>query len=252
MTHPHMNHLVHVALVDYLVHKQSLERKPHRELYVSDLGQHPYKAMSRIMGIERPGFDDETLVKMQSGNALEDDTIQALQWAYGKVSTQVPLFNEYWSGYADAVLNHLSNEAVIIEHKAVGDQWFDYKESLPRSSHVCQTWLYQQIYNERFGIYPRAIIYYRAWGQWAEFEITENADGTPLATGFVKKDKSLAAAVSRKIACLPHLLRAEMEDCFTNGEIPPADGADSWTYGEDHYVRWMESQRAAARQGGAA
>jgi hypothetical protein len=240
--------MIHLALVKYLVERQAIERKAHKELFVSDLGQHPYKAMSRVMGLEREPFDVDTLIKMQGGNAMEADTLQALQWAYGKVATQFPLHNAIWSGYADAVIGHGTTAPIIVEHKATGDQWFGYKNSLPRSSHACQVWLYQQLYNETFGVYPRAIIYYRAWGSWAEFEITENADGTLLATGTIRKDKGAAAHVARKIECLPHLLRAELEDHFTNGDIPDPNGLlkpDSWTYAEDHYQLWQRDNGGA-------
>lgn len=239
--------MIQTALIEYLRAKQELERKPHRELYVSDLGQHPYKAMSRIKGLEREPFDDDTLVKMQAGNVLEADTIAALQWRYGQVATQFPLFNETWSGYADAVIGHGTNSPIIVEHKATGDQWFDYKDSLPRSSHACQVWLYQQLYEEKYGLLPRAVIYYRAWGFWAEFEITENADGSLLATGMVVKEKK-TMTVARKLDFSPDLLRMELEILFDGDDLPTPDGADSWTYPEDSYTRLM-AEYAAAKGG---
>lgn len=208
-------------------------RKESGLLYVSDLGAHPYKAMARILNGETAEFDTETRIKMNYGNAFEAETLRALQYEHAKVQTQFPLFNDMWSGYADFVIGHGESYPVIIEHKATGDKWFDYKESLPRAAHLCQLWMYGQLYQETYGITPALALYYAAWGCYAEFQVSEDEDqGLIIANGRIN------GALARRLRIInPTGLRRELEHYFKTCALPPSDGADNWDYAETAYSR---------------
>ena len=135
--------IVHDAVKSHVV--SSPPRKESGLLYVSELGAHPYKALMRILSGETAEFDTATRIKMEYGNAFESVTGNALQHAHPGVQRNFPLWNEYWSGYADFVIGRHTDRPVIIEHKATGDKWFDYKQSLPRSAHLCQLWMYGRL-----------------------------------------------------------------------------------------------------------
>lgn len=101
----------------YDVFQQGLQRpqrKPTKDLYVSDLGMHPYKAMSRILRGEQSAFDTKTMERMQCGVAFEEDTLKVLA-ANLPIMAQFPLWNALWSGYADMVIGHGTNQVTIIE-----------------------------------------------------------------------------------------------------------------------------------------
>lgn len=227
--------MIHSAVEQYLLAKNSIRRRPDGMLWVSDLGNHPYKAMARIMGEEQPSFGVNVLNKMQQGNLLEPDTIECLRFSYSNVLTQFPLYNDAWSGYADAVIGHgeLSVQPVpiIVEHKGTSDKGFDYRGSLPRSGHVCQLWLYGQLYQERFGIMPQLILYYRSWSNYAEFRIEEKGDHM-VAVGHVD-----GVFTERALLIQPLALRREMESWYSRQELPSPAGSDTWNYAEDAYER---------------
>lgn len=210
-------------------------RKETPVLYVSDLGYHPYKTMSRILLGETSEFDVGTRIKMQYGNAFESETTRALQYAYPNVLTQFPLWNDKWSGYADFVIGHGTDgeRPVIVEHKATGDQWFDYKNSLPRSAHVCQLWMYGWLYEQMYGIRPDLVLYYVAWGSFAEFTLRPGGEGM-IAQGSVNGRHEVRG---RRIA--PNLLRMEIEHFFETKNLPNPEGADSWEYAEVAHTRLL-------------
>lgn len=217
-----------------------LTSRPQRRLdgmlWVSDLGMHPAKAMRRVLHEEMSEFDANTLVKMQSGNAMEADTEQALRFAYPGVITQFPLFNEVWSGYADFVLGHGTDEVTIIEHKAQGDKWFDYKQSLPRSTHVCQTWLYGQLYEEMYGVRPELVIFYRAWGNWAEFRLTTSEKNkVVVVNGLVDGETAV-----RTLPIWPKMLQRQLEAYYRDRVLPGLDiDENTWNYAEESYERLL-------------
>ena len=221
--------LVRPALEKHLTTRT--HRKIQSELWVSDLGSHPAKAMGRILHGQTPDFGIDTLNKMQLGNVLEADTIEAIQFSHPHVLTQFPLHDDTWSGYADAVVGHLGGGIpTIIEHKATGDKWFDYKESLPRDTHVCQLWLYGWLYEKMYGIQPELRLYYRSWGGWAEFEILKDEAGDYMvAVGYVNGD-----LVERQRAIAPNLLRHELEEIFQAKKMPdiPID-PNTWDYASE-------------------
>jgi len=209
------------------------QRKESGLLYVSDLGAHPYKAMARILNGETAEFDADIRIKMNYGNAFEAETLRALQYNHAHVLTQFPLFNDMWSGYADFVVGHGEGYPVIVEHKATGDKWFDYKESLPRAAHLCQLWMYGQLYKETYGITPGLDLYYVAWGSYAEFRIDEDVDrGVMVADGRINGTR-----LKRRRAISPANLRRELEHYFKTRTLPDSAGADDWDYAETAYTR---------------
>lgn len=219
-----------------------IERKLTTDLWVSDLGHHPYKAMNRVINGEMTEFPLDVRVKMEFGNMLEAGTVAALaQNVSAPVIPQFPLYNDIWAGYADLVIDHLSDRTTILELKSTGDKWWDYKGALPRSTHVCQLWMYGQLYEEAYDIKPRLILYYQSWGHYAEFEITEDARGI-VAEGMMD-DKP----VLRRRTISPLLLRNELEHCYQAGKLPIAtdEEIDTWIYAEEAYTRlllWDEGQ----------
>ncbi|HUT18670.1 MAG TPA: hypothetical protein VM366_05875, partial [Anaerolineae bacterium] len=71
---------------------------------------------------------------------------------------------------------------IIVEHKAKGDRWWNYNDSLPEEQHICQAWLYGYLWHQRWPAqeYPIVILYYRSWGHWAEYQITADDNGVRL------------------------------------------------------------------------
>lgn len=236
--------MIHTTVEKYLLAKNALKRRPDGMLWVSDLGNHPYKAMARIMGVEQTSFGVDVLNKMQQGNLLEPDTIECLRFSYPNVLTQFPLYNDVWSGYADAIIGHDELPSpVIVEHKGTSDKGFDYRQSLPRPAHVCQLWLYGELYRERYGVKPQLVLYYRSWSNYAEFQLEERNDflnSYIMATGVVD-----GAYTERYVRVHPMSLRRELESWFARRELPSSDGADSWDYAKESYDRLTEGLESA-------
>lgn len=212
------------------------KRKLTTDLWVSDLGNHPAKAMARILNGEQEEFTVEVKEKMQFGNVLEADTAAMLAHNLSSpMIAQFPLYNNIWSGYADLVIDHLSDRVTILEHKVTGDKWWDYKGSLPRAAHVCQLWLYGRLYEENYGIRPRLILYYRAFGHYAELELSEERHRI-VAEGIIDGEP-----VHRYRLVAPDLLREELEQYHLAREMPAATEAElkSWDYAEEAYSRLL-------------
>ncbi len=240
--------MVRDAIETYLTTQPQRKDRPN-ELYVSELGYHPNKFMRRVLHGETETFALPILDVMQQGSTLEDDTAAALRYVHPNVLTQFPLHNDIWSGYADIVIGHGTNEVTIIEHKCTGEKWFDFKESLPRSNHVCQLWLYGWLYEQMFGIQPKLILYYKSWGAFAEFQLPDQAtaNGQIVLRGVVGQKQRGAGFVvgsvlrSRHIA--PNLLRLEAEHLFNNVEELAVSTIDpeTWNYPEEAYAHLVEN-----------
>lgn len=142
-------------------------------LYPSEAGGCNRRTMLRMNHAPSKPFPLQVLEAMNNGNAYEDSTYEALVAAVGedRITTQLQLQSPHWSGKCDFVLDHKTEKAIIIEHKATGQKWFDYKASLPKRDHVVQVALYETLYKKQFGFKPKLLLYYRAWGCWAEFHI---------------------------------------------------------------------------------
>lgn len=211
-------------------------RKLTTDLWVSDLGNHPAKAMMRVLNGEQEEFTVEVKEKMQFGNVLEADTASVLAHNLSSpMIAQFPLYNDIWSGYADLVIDHLSDRVTILEHKVTGDKWFDYKGSLPRAAHVCQLWMYGRLYEETYGMRPRLILYYRAFGHYAELELSEERHRI-VAEGMIDGEP-----VHRYRLIVPDLLRQELERYYLARELPVAteEEVKSWDYAEEAYGRLL-------------
>lgn len=244
-----MQKLIHTA-----VHAALTERPIRRldnSLWVSDLGRNPYAATRRMLLGELKPFDYPTLMKMDGGSALEDYTLrQAAENLERPVKTQFPLFNAIWSGYADLIIGHGSDDVIIYDHKGSAGKWWDYRESLPRTSDCCQVWMYGQLYRSLYGIDPQLGLYYRGWGCWGEFQIEriETEAGFHLqARGVVTDEKGATEnEVIRVRNVDPALLRDELEDVYHQIELNEIsvdeleamapDGPD-WDYAENAMER---------------
>lgn len=159
-------------------------------LWGSDMCHCPRKAMLRVQGNELTvDFTTEAKIRMRGGIVWEDETIGALTEAYGEdVGTQFALANDTWSCRVDAILYHGTRHPILIEHKAVGDKWWNYDGNLVQDAHVGQLWLYGELYTELYGIRPTLILFYRAWSNWAEltidpvtYEYSGQMNGKPYA-----------------------------------------------------------------------
>lgn len=228
--------LVRKAVEEYAV--SAPRRKDSGMLYVSDLGRHPYLAMARVLHGETADFPVETRIKMNYGNAFEAETLRALQHRFPGVQTQFPLYDDIWSGYADFFVQDCENgrcTPTIIEHKATGDQWFDYKQSLPRAAHVCQLWMYGHLYTKTHSVAPNLVLYYVAWGNYAEFTLREEV-GMIIADGAVNGMPS-----SRVLGISPNNLRKELEFYYNARLLPDSDGSDDWDYAATAHERLIHT-----------
>lgn len=144
-----------------------------QRLWGSEMCYCPRKAVMRVQGFKPTiEFDTESLIRMRGGVVWEDETIGALQKQYGDaVSTQFRLDTDTWSCKIDALLDHGTLAPTVIEHKAVGDKWWNYENNLPQIAHVGQLWLYGELYTEIYGVRPTLILFYRSWSNWAELVI---------------------------------------------------------------------------------
>lgn len=249
-----MQKLIHNAVRAALMNRP--ERKPNNSLWVSDLGRNPYSTVRRLLTGEPEPFDYATALKMDGGAALESFTLQQIAQNLDRpIQTQFPLFSSVWTGYADLVIGHGSEDVIIYDHKGSCGRWWDYKESLPRSADCCQVWMYGQLYFERFGVWPRLGLYYRGWGTWADFEVREiEAAGGGIyleAAGHITDEKGEAEyVVTRSRAVNPYWLRLELEDLHRlamNG-IPLDDlvtdpGGPDWDYAENATRRLSQTHQ---------
>lgn len=202
-------------------------RKPTTDLYVSDLGMHPYKAMARILNGERSQFEPSVLEKMECGTAFEENTAKLVSQTIPTI-TQFPLWNRLWSGYADMVIGHNTDQVFIVEHKATDTKAWGY---IPKSTHICQLWMYGQLYEELYSVKPQLILVYRSWGQLAEFDVTVSPSGV-VCSGFVGNARKI-----KEFWISPAALRTELENYYEGERLPSPDGADTWDYPEEAFNR---------------
>ena len=218
-------------------YRMSPGKRPDGMLWVSDLGNHPAKAMRRIVEGYREEFDVPTHDKMSAGVALEGDTIQRFVSVNGDSIPQFPLFDNIWSGYADLVHCHGSALPRIIEHKGVSSYVFKMApEKLVKSTHVCQLWLYGQLYRDTYGVMPLLTLYYRGWGDYCEVDLEETGPGHVRVLGCVN-DRPVDFVTPYR----PQRLRDEIEACYRAGVVPSSEevrgDVNGWTYAEDSAER---------------
>lgn len=159
-------------------------------LYPSEAGTCSRQTILRINDAPKGKFPLNAMWAMEDGKAYEDDTLMLLKRHYGEfnIIDQLPLQNDYWSGKADFVINHKTDKAIIVEHKATGQKWWDYQGKLPERKHVIQLALYKQMYFDKYGFYPELRLFYRAWQCWAEFLIIPR-ETTIFYEGKLTRDK---------------------------------------------------------------
>jgi len=192
-------------------------------LYVSEFGRCPRRAMLRILNYQPSApFAPTLLEAMGLGMAYEMDSAIQLSKSCPTLIQQLTLANSTWSGKADFMIPGKLD--TIIEHKGANSQWFDYQGKLPQHENVSQVWLYGELYKEIHHKPVRLILYYRAWGHYAEFEIEADPNGDVVTcTGLVdgeKRTRSWEAGLG--------VMRRFMEEHYAAGTVPelPACGAN--------------------------
>ena len=167
--------MIYKAITDYVERDDGYRpsgRKP--RLWAGDVGYCTRRAIMRIQGWTKTvDFDLVSKIRMKGGVMWEAETGKALKYTYGadNVNDQLSLGTVLWSGKVDFVLFHGTPDATLIEHKATGDKWWNYKNGLPKDPHLLQLLRYYQMYQDEFDNIPKLILFYRSWGHYAEFEI---------------------------------------------------------------------------------
>ena len=245
--------VIHHAVNDALM--GAPERKLRPEIWVSDLGRNPYGLVRRLITGELEPFDYPTRLKMDNGTAMELATLnQVAQRLNRPVQTQFPLYNEVWSGYADLVIGHGSQDVTIYDHKASAGRWWDYKGSLPRASDMLQVWKYGELYKETYGIQPTLGLYYRGWGTWGEFSVSVIEDTRTglamIAQGYITDEKGEEInTVTRTRQVNPEWLSTSLEayyNLYLAGDLSIEEmealnpNGPDWDYAEEATLRLAE------------
>ena len=145
-------------------------------IWPSDMGGCHRKTALRLLDYDStlpPDYGG--LRDMRPGDAIEDETAEALVWFYGKdnIRLQHILKYKHWSGKPDFILYHKDKEKIpiIIEHKATGEKSFHTDNAIPRRKHIGQLALYGYLYEKKYKVKPELILYYRGWGDFAEIKV---------------------------------------------------------------------------------
>lgn len=181
--------IVYDAYVDYLVNKDKEDTKEYRErklretdktkkgkLWPSDMGKCKRAVMFRVNGIRAEHeFPVKALDYMNTGVVMETSTAEALKHAYGdRFTEQVDLKYNLWSGKADFGIDIGGDSPVIIEHKTTSEKNFstDGSTAMPKREHIGQAMLYCYLYEMLYNKTPKIVLFYKAWGIFAEFSLT--------------------------------------------------------------------------------
>lgn len=208
------------AIEDWVTRERDAYTSDDPKLWASDMGKCPRKAILRVTGLAQPSVLPDTKMQLyfQAGNMWEDDTARALRWKYGAALTeQLVLKDEAWSGKCDFALYHGddSRQPVLIEHKAKGDKWWNYKGELPQSDHVGQLYIYRHLYKKLYNREPKLVLFYRSWGHYAEFYLDIGEDHISIH-GTIDGE---AVALRRSVDLSS--MRQELEQYYVTGEVPP-------------------------------
>jgi hypothetical protein len=180
--------IVYDAYIDYLedtlVSENEAYAAKHRSdtmghLWSSDVGKCHRQAILRVRGV--PGVfspGSRGLDYMHTGVITEADVGNGLRHVYGdRFTEQVVLKYEMWSGKADFGIDIGTSEPILIEHKTTSERHFQGGRSdLPRHEHVGQAMSYLWLYEHLYGVTPTVLLFYKAWGSYAEYTIAK--DGT--------------------------------------------------------------------------
>lgn len=183
-----MSDIVYRAYEQYLKHdneQRSLEYLNTRDtsvskrpnLWSSNIGKCPRQAILRTQGIqgETENFDTKSLDYMKAGVISEDLSILAMEHTYGnRVQSQFVLKYKMLSGKPDFVIDHLTPDVTVIEHKHTSSKFFDNdnKSTIPRHEHIGQAMSYCYMYEHLYDLTPTIILFYKSWGNFAEFVLT--------------------------------------------------------------------------------
>jgi hypothetical protein len=193
------------------------KKKPYKpKLWASDVGNCARRSALRIQGFKSTvPFEPQSLDYMRIGVILEDETGAALRSKFGDaVIEQMRLSDDNWSGKPDFVLHHGTDNPIIIEHKVTGEKAWYQDGVLPRQPHIGQLVLYWKLYQEKYDIVPKILLFYRAWGHYAEFEILPEPGGVSVV-GYVD-----GVADYRQLKYDPLGEIELLEGYYKSGELP--------------------------------
>jgi hypothetical protein len=195
--------------------QQERARRPAR-LHPSACGGCPRKALLHAQKTLATPVDDLGRERMRLGSVYEADTAATLRAALGdRLREQVPLQTDIWDGTCDFVIDHGTLTPILVEHKAQGEKWWDYRETLPRRDHLIQLGLYMLLYEQVYAVRPQALLYYASWGPWAEFTVSVTAtsiQAVGLVDGYARDREEWVALAD---------LTQSLEEHFLAGTLPP-------------------------------
>lgn len=151
-------------------------------IWATNVGGCHRKALLRVTG--KPGqetFTARSLDYIDMGIEMEDRNADALLFEYGdRLEQQLELRYEMLSGKPDFVIENEDGTVVVVEHKMTSEKHWDSdsKSDLPRHGHIGQAITYMFMYEMLHGVVPEVRIHYKAWGNYAEFELQRQEDGS--------------------------------------------------------------------------
>ena len=167
------------------------KKRKNPTIWASDIGsQCKRKVMLRVTGVDgEDNFSDKALDYMRAGVITEDDTGLALATVYGdrlyndpndETDGQLKLKYEMLSGKPDFTIDHETDNVILIEHKVTSERHWntDAKSDLPKHNHLGQAMCYMYMYERKYGITPIVKLYYKSFGNFAEYTLNHNEDGT--------------------------------------------------------------------------
>ncbi len=150
-------------------------------IWSSNIGKCPRQAILRTQGVNGSdeAFSTKSLDYMKAGVISEDLSIEAMSHFYGdRVESQFVLKYKMLSGKPDFVIDHNTDNPIVIEHKHTSSKFFDNdnKSTIPRHEHIGQAMSYCYMYEKLYDITPTVILFYKSWGNFAEFVLTREDD----------------------------------------------------------------------------
>lgn len=221
-----MKTIIHEAKIEYLQKREAENKERYKNkksppaIWPSDMQSCQRKIALRLLGTEvSVPFSVDSLDRMRRGVVAEDETANALLSKYRpNIVQNFPIKSGVWSGKIDFLLNHKTDNPIIIEHKATGANSFK-NQTIPVLSHVAQLCLYGYMYEREYQVKPRLILYYDSWADWSEMELNirgKRIDVTGLVNG-VPETFYLTYDVLDEIQQLEKVY----ETVLSGGELPP-------------------------------
>jgi hypothetical protein len=193
--------LIYDAYQKYLESKRDEQNRQYAEtkrgivvdrgsLWPTDVGQACHrKAIIRASGGRGADtFTTAGLDYMNAGSVYEAETANILRHVYGDALTeQIILKYKMWSGKADFGLHIGTDHPIIIEHKVTSEKNWDTDAytPLPKHEHIGQAMTYHWLYEMLYGVQPQIILFYKAWGNFAEFDLSLQDGGKILVQSSV-------------------------------------------------------------------